>query len=170
MKIFIGGISGTGKTTIKDSIKQRGISAIDIDEISRWVNKETNKVADWDHDTTNEWYDTHKWVVDVKKLKKFLKESTNSIVFGGYASNQDNYLNVFDDLYLLTISSETMLSRIENRTNNDFGKNPVEKERILSWKDKYERIMKEKGAKVIDTEQPINEVVETVISKLKIAL
>ena len=61
-----------------------------------------------------------------------------------------------------TRSPEVFISRIDARTNNDFGKGKSEQEHILSWHKNFEKRMIDKGAVPINTEQPIEAVAEII--------
>jgi len=161
MKIYVTGISGSGKTSIARLLSARGISAIDIDEISHWENKKTMERTGWDHDRSDEWYDAHAWVCDIQKLREALA-SAEHVVAVGHASNQEAYLPLFDKAYILHCSPETITARLNARTDNDFGKHPADLARILGWQKGFELEMIEKGAEPLDAERPLEEIVADV--------
>lgn len=163
MKIYITGISGSGKTSIARLLLERGVSAIDIDELSHWENKATKERTGWDHDRSDEWYAAHAWVCDIEKLKEILASSEH-VVAVGHASNQEEYLSLFDKLYILHCSPETITARLNARTDNDFGKHPADLARILGWQKGFELEMVEKGAEPLDAERSLEEVVADIES------
>lgn len=158
MKIYVTGISGSGKTSIARLLSEHGVLAVDIDNFSHWENKETKERTGWDHDRSDEWYKAHAWVCNIQKLKEAL-ESSEHVVAVGHASNQEEYLPFFDKSYILRCSPETIIARLMARTDNDFGKHPTELERILGWQKGFDSEMIGKGAEPLDAERPLEEIV-----------
>lgn len=168
-KIYITGISGTGKTTVAEELNKKNIYSISIDEtpdLCFWVNKKTGDKVGYEEILNKEFIDSHSWVCDVEYLKKLMDKEGKLVVVLGIASNQKNYLNLFDKVLLLQCNPKTFIKRIEERSNNDFGKDKTAQESILAWYKNFEDEMIEKGAISIDTEKPIEEVVEHVIKEI----
>lgn len=166
MKLYVTGVSGTGKTSIARKLNAEGIKAVDIDDLSHWENRETGEEVGWEPGSSDEWHESHVWLCDVEVLKKEL-ESAENVVVVGHSSNQDEYINLFDKKFILSCSPETIVTRIEGREDNDFGKDPAEQNRILKWHKQFvpEMISKE-GAICIDVEKSLEEVVEEIKSHL----
>jgi broad-specificity NMP kinase len=169
MKIYITGVSGTGKSTISKELKKRGIVSFDIDSISglcHWRNKETGKRAQYKPGIGKVWINAHGWVCDLERLKNFLKKHKENIVVVGITANQSDYLSLFDKVFLLHCSEKTLADRLKNRKSNEFGKDIVERKQVLNWyKDFQEKTIKQ-GAMPIDTEGDILDVVDKIISKI----
>lgn len=158
MKIYITGISGTGKSSIARLLNERGVYAVDIDNLSHWENKHTKERTGWDPGSSDEWNDAHAWVCDIEKLKEALSLSEDVIAVG-HASNQEEYLPLFDKWFVLQCRPETIIARINARTDNDFGKHPVDQQRILLWQKGFDPEMIEKGAIPLDAEQQLEQIV-----------
>ena len=168
-KIYITGISGTGKSAIAEKLNKRGIYAIDIDEVEglcRWRNKKTFEKADWYSGIGNEFFESHRYVCDKNKLFSLMNKNKDIIVVVGVADNQADFLDSFDKVFLLHCSEKTFLKRIKDRTNHDFGKHKTEQKMILSWYKSFEKEMLDKGAVPINTEDSIETVVNNIISKI----
>ena len=166
MKIYITGVSGTGKTSIARSLVSKGVNAIDLDEISHWENKKTGEVTGWEAGSSDEWNEAHAWICDLTKLKEMMARTENAVVVG-HTSNQEDYLPFFDKIFVLNCSPEAVISRIQARTDNDFGKHPSDLAKILGWQKDFTAWMVEKGANVIDCERPLEEVVQEIEAYLK---
>ena len=167
-KIYITGISGTGKTAISKELEKRGFYTISIDEVPNlciWVNKETKEKVTYEVELNKEFIDTHDWVCDVEYLHKLIEQGSGSIFVLGLASNQNDFMDIFDKTLLLQCKPETFISRIENRTDNDFGKDKTAQEVILDWYQKFENNMLKKGATSISVEQPLDKVVDEIIKQ-----
>lgn len=169
-RFYITGVSGTGKSSITERLNEKGISAIDIDSVKdlcHWINKETKERASWHPGIDNEWHEAHGWICDKDRLVKLMDESKDVVVVAGVASNQNEFLSLFDSIFFLTCSPEVFIERINNRTNNDYGKHEVEQKRILNWHEIYKKEMIDRGAVPIDAEKPLDEVVEEIIKIIK---
>ena len=171
-KIYITGISGTGKTTIYDELISRGFAAISLDEtddLCCWINKETKEKVETEVELNKDFTDTHSWVCDVKYLQKLLdnamKNGSDLVFILGVASNQNDFLDMFDKVILLQCMPDTFIHRLTHRTNNDFGKDKTVQEAVLGWYEEFENKLIERGAISINTEKHIAEVVEEVLKQ-----
>jgi thymidylate kinase len=123
-------------------------------------------MAGWEPGRSHEWYETHGWMCDIPQLETLLKENEH-VVAAGLSSNQEEYIKLFDTVFVLHASPETVLSRIEARTDNPYGKHPAEQERLLGWHKSFEAEMVGKGAIPLDAERPLEEVVADIAARLK---
>lgn len=165
-KIYITGVSGTGKSTLAAELNKRGIVAFDVDAVPglcHWQNKETKeKATDYNYGADKAWLGAHDWVADEEQLSKLL-EKADTVVVLGITSNQEGYFHLFDRVFLLHCSPEVFLSRIDARTNNDFGKGKSEQEHILSWHKNFEKRLIDKGVVPIHAEQPIEMIADLIL-------
>ncbi len=159
-KIFVTGISGTGKTTISEELVKRGFQTISMDETENlcwWINKETKEKVDWEVELNRDFTSKHEWICDVEYLKKLLSKKDADLVFVlGCSENQDDFLDIFDKVLLLQCKPETFFKRLADRTNNDFGKHPSVQDAILVWYKDFENGLLENGAVSINTDRPLD--------------
>ena len=172
MKIYITGVSGTGKSAIAKELEKRGIFAFSIDEVDglcNWVDRKSQKV-DNNYIPSNEWLDAHDWICDIEKLKKLLVTDKDLVIATGISTNQDEYLDLFDKIFLLQSSKEVFMSRIENRHKNPgentFGKNLVEREYAAAIHKDFDGKLLNLGAESINAESSIDMVVDEILSKI----
>lgn len=169
-KIYITGMSGTGKTTLAKELSKRGIHAISIDEVDGlcvWKNKKSGEVVEYEAKLNEEFINTHDWICDIEYLKRLIEKGKDTVVVFGDASNREEYLNLFDKILLLQCKPETFIKRVEQRKNNVFGKEPSAQRVILGWYKKFESDLLEKGAIPIDVEPPIETVVNNLIEVIQ---
>jgi broad-specificity NMP kinase len=154
---FITGVSGTGKSTLAEELGKRNVAVFDIDSVPRlchWRNRATHEKADYQYGIGKDWLDAHEWICDVEKLKKLLDGVAGNAVVVGLASNQDDFLNLFDKIFLLRCKRETFLSRLSTRDgDNQFAKEKSEQEHILSWYEDFETKTIKQGAAPLDTDE-----------------
>lgn len=169
-KIFITGISGTGKTTIANTLNTKGIHSVSIDEVPGlcvWKNKATGKTVDYEAELNKTFIDAHDWICDTDTLKKLLDVEKETVVVLGNAANQNNFLNLFDKTLLLQCKPETFLERIMQRKDNDFGKEKSAQDLILSWYQEFESNLLKKGAIAVNVEGHIDKVIKTIIKEIE---
>ncbi|HYC34172.1 MAG TPA: AAA family ATPase [Candidatus Paceibacterota bacterium] len=165
-KIYITGISGTGKTTIHGELQKRGFHTISLDEtddLCCWIDKETKEKVQRKVELNREFTDKHNWVCDTEYLKKLLDKEADLVFVLGVASNQNEFLNIFDKVLLLQCKPETFLHRLTHRTNNEFGKDKSVQDRIMEWYEEFENKLLNKGAIPINTDRSIDEIVTEVV-------
>lgn len=166
-KIYITGVSGTGKTTVANELEKRGFYTISIDEVENlcsWVEIATGEKHGGKYtELTVEFVDAHDWICDIDYLKKLLNNSDDVVFVSGMAGNQNDFLHLFDEIILLQCSPATFCTRIDSRTDNDFGKDPKIKQQILGRYESYAENMLKRGAIPINTEKPIDEVIDDII-------
>lgn len=168
-KIFITGISGTGKTTIAHALNTKGIHSISIDEVPGlcvWKNKATGEKVDYETELNKTFIDSHDWICDVGILQKLLNVDKEIVVVLGSAANQNEFLSLFDKVLLLQCKPETFIERIMQRKDNDFGKDKSAQDLILSWYQEFENNLLGKGAVPINVEGSIDTVVEAIIKEI----
>ncbi len=166
-KIYITGVSGTGKTTIANELEKQGYYTISIDEVPNlcsWIDQETGKNDGGKYTKlTLDFVDKHDWICDIDFLKNLLNKKIDLIFVLGMATNQDDFLHLFDKILLLECSPEIFVKRIEHRTDNDFGKDKEIQKQILGRYKPYAEKMLSKGAISVNTEKPIIEVIENIL-------
>ena len=171
-KIYITGISGTGKSAIAKELEKRGVLAFSIDEVDdlcHWVDRKTGKITH-DYEPTRDWLDAHDWICDIEKLKKLLSGEKEVVIATGISTNQDEYLNLFDKILLLRCSEKTFMDRMEKRHTipgeNTFGKYQAERDYAGAIYQDFEEKLLKLGAISINVENPIDMVADEIISKI----
>lgn len=169
-RYYVTGVSGTGKTTITKELNKRGFFAIDQDskelKLCSWKHNETMEEARFEYGIGKEFLEANDWYCDIEKLKRILNENRNITFVCGVSANQNEYLNIFDKVFLLRCSPEELVKRIDKREDHDFGKDPEEKEHILNWYEDFEKDLMNKGAIVINSDNPINVVVDDILKNI----
>lgn len=165
-KVFITGISGTGKTAIAKELKERGVNAIDMDEydLCYWINNKDKKKVDYEAELDKEFIDSHVWICNIEKLKSMLAEGVTVML--GHPENVAEILPLFDKFILLQCSPETFMKRINERKDNDYGKHETAQKHILYTYQKFESEMLKLGAEPVSVEGSLDEVVDTILTKI----
>jgi broad-specificity NMP kinase len=140
-------MSGTGKSTVLAELGRRGYEVVETDEPG-WT----------------EWSDEdggYVWLED--RVAELLARERNGPLFvSGTVSNQGRFYPDFDAVVLLSAPLEVLLGRIEERTTNDFGKEPEEREAIISDLAEFEHRLRATCTHELDATQPT----ETIVGEL----
>ena len=168
-KYLITGVAGTGKSSAAKELQKRGLAAYDADAgFSYYANKETGERVVRPANPTLEWYDTHHRVFSESVLNNLFKKHRGETLFiCSITANQAKFYGDFDKIFLLTAPDEIIIERLKTRTNNPFGKHPVEQYRVLSGHEVFDSELKAFGAISIDSIQSIEKVVDQILENTK---
>lgn len=165
-KIFITGISGTGKTAVTAALQNVGYRAISLDEepgLCHWYDKINKKRVTYRAVLDKEFISAHEWICDEDKLRQLLDSNSVPVFVLGMAENQAELLPLFDTILLLSCRPEIFIARIMQREDNEFGQEESAQKYILETYQKFEKGMVEAGAVRIDAEPAIPEVVAAIL-------
>ncbi|TDQ40673.1 AAA family ATPase [Aureibacillus halotolerans] len=149
--LFITGMSGTGKTTILSHLNQKGYKTIETDD-HPLVKKTYNPVL---KETD--------WIWDKHKIQSILNDHTEGILFlSGAVSNQSHFYAYFDEVICFSAPLETILSRVEKRTTNPYGKTEAERNDIIDNFERFAGIIQASATVTIDTTRDIHQNVKEI--------
>jgi hypothetical protein len=137
---LVEGLSGVGKSSVYDELIRRGYKAISTDRA---------------------WKDRADSVWGEQKAVSELESPEPEVLFVcGSSRNRDRFLPYFTKIFNLRIDDDTMRRRLQERTNNEFGKQPEELELMLRLNRSDE---KPAGAIDVDATQPLDRVVDELL-------
>jgi dephospho-CoA kinase len=166
MRYLITGVAGTGKSTLAKELRRRGYATYDVEEgFSYHINKQTGERASYPTNPTPEWYERHERVFDEKILMNLIKKHADEPLFiCSITANQAKYYQQFDKLFLLSAPDEVVTHRLGTRTNNYFGRHPLELQRVIGRHQQFDEELKALGAIVIDSTRPIEAVADEILA------
>jgi hypothetical protein len=140
---LVEGLSGAGKSSVYEELIRRGYKAISTDRA--WKVHADPRNGLWDRQ---------------KALRELERAEPDVLFVCGSSGNRDRFLPYFTKVFNLRIDDHTMRRRLEERTNNDYGKQPEELELMLRLNRSGE---KPAGAIDIDATQPLSQVVDELL-------
>jgi hypothetical protein len=150
---LVEGLSGAGKSSVYEELIQRGYKAISTDRAwKRHADPGTNPGGRIHYD--NSMWDHEKAVSELENLEPEV------LFVCGSSRNRDRFLPYFTKVFNLRIDDDTMRRRLQERTNNDFGKQAEELELMLRLNRSDE---KPAGAIDVDATQPLRQVVDDLL-------
>jgi gluconate kinase len=168
--IYVTGISGAGKSTVRTELAQRGYVAFDTDEdeIAQWTHRVTGVVTPLflDAHRTPDFLSENEWRAEPQRVRRLADESAGQTVFlCGHVGNEADVWSYFDEVLFLSIDQATMERRLTTRTEHTFGTKPHELELLLAWHAVIDDYYLSRGAIMIDaapaTERVVDEILRT---------
>jgi len=142
-------MSATGKSTALAELARRGFEVVETD-VPPW--------SEWSEEA-----DGYVWREDlVSELLE--RELETALYVSGTVSNQGRFYPQFDAVVLLSAPAEVLLSRLDARTTNEFGKTAEERERILGDIREVEPLLRASCTHEIDATKPVADVVAELIA------
>jgi len=168
---LIEGVSGTGKTSVCQELRRRGYAAINGDRELAYQGDPTTgeKIEDLSHGlptslAPNIIHEHHIW--DVEKVRALAaNQDDDATFFCGGSRNFKQFIDVFDDVFILDVDTETLIERLDSRPDDEWGKRKNERELILRLHATKEDIPS-RGI-VIDATQPLVRVVDEILSHIR---
>ncbi len=165
-KIFITGVSGVGKSTLGLELIKRGVPCFDLDEVQdlcHWRNKKSGERAKYTTGIGKDWLEAHEYICDKEKLEKILSKQKDDVAVLGLALNQENFLSLFDKIFLLHCKEEVFLHRLNTREGNQFAKDKSDQEWLLSWYKGFEANALKQGAIAVNAGRSTSEIADEII-------
>ena len=147
-KVLVMGMSGTGKSTALDELSRRGFRIVDTDEPGWTLWDEQDGGYVWREDRIGE-------LLSI--------DEGPTLYVSGTVSNQGRFYPHFDAVVLLSAPAEVLLSRIDSRTTNRYGKTSDERQLILRQLAEVEPLLRATCTHEIDATRPIGEVVARLV-------
>jgi dephospho-CoA kinase len=144
-RVLLTGMSGTGKSTALVELGKRGFAVVDTDEPgwTRW----------------SERADGYVWRED-RIAALLARDDGPGLYVSGTVSNQGRFYSRFDAVVLLSAPAEVLLSRIESRTTNPYGKTAEQRNLVLRHLEEVEPLLRQTCTHEIDAAQPLATVVD----------
>jgi gluconate kinase len=151
---LVEGLSGAGKSSVYEELIRRGYKAISTDRAWKYrAGPDTGLAGRPIHDDNSMW--------DQQKAVSELESPEPEVLFVcGSSGNRDRFLPYFTKIFNLRIDDDTMRRRLQERTNNEYGKQPEEVELMLRLNRSDE---KPAGAIDVDATQPLDQVVDELL-------
>ena len=152
---LVEGVSGTGKTSVCRELNRRGYQAINGDrELAYQGDPETGEAID------TALHQHHIW--DVGRVRALAADHQESVTFFcGGSRNFSKFIDLFDELFVLDIDLETLLRRLAQRPEDEWGLKPSERDLIVRLHRTKEDIPS--TGVVIDATAPLTEVVDEIL-------
>jgi len=148
-------MSGTGKSSVLLELARRGFPVVDTDDPG-WS---TWRPVDGDPEGDRVWVEDR-----IVVLLDAHDDGDVPLVVGGCVSNQGRFYDRFDAVVLLTAPVDVILDRIATRTTNEFGKDDVERRRILDDLAHVEPLLRSTATHVLDARRPLDEVADALVA------
>jgi dephospho-CoA kinase len=145
-RILLTGMSATGKSSVVKELRERGYKAVDTDDGFCEVQADGRQL--WRHDAIHE---------------LLAVEDADVLFVAGCEENQGTFHPQFDHIVLLSAPLETMVERLETRTNNPYGKSPIEFDRFLEDVETVEPLLRRAADHEVRTDAPLDDVVATIL-------
>ena len=151
--MLVTGMSGTGKSAALAELGHRGFRVVDTD-VGGWTEWVPPGAG-----TEGEWL----WRED--RLAELLASDGEQTLFvSGCVANQGKFYDRFDAVVLLSAPAEVILDRVATRTTNPYGKDPEERDAILSHLGWVEPRLRATCTHEIDASRPLEDVVVELVA------
>jgi shikimate kinase len=126
--VLVTGMSGVGKSTALGELARRGYATVDTDD-GPWIEVIEGEPL---------------WREPL--IEGLLNRPRDEPLFiQGTVANQGRFYDRFDAVVLLTAAVDVVLDRIDQRTNNPFGKTAEERARILVTRRRWTKMASARG-------------------------
>lgn len=170
---LIEGVSGVGKTSVATELQRRGHHVIHGDrELAYKGDPETGEPLDpalLRGETTDMSFRHRHHIWDVQKVLQIAADRSHALTFFcGGSRNFQRFIDVFDEVFVLDLDSETLRRRLIDRPGDEFGGNPEEREFVLQLHATKEDIPVH--ARILDSSRPLNTVVDDILARCAVAV
>lgn len=159
---LIEGVSGTGKTSVCHELRQRGYAALNSDRDLRQQTDPTTGERLTSFSSPESRHASNRW--DVEKVRRLAANQEDELTFFcGGSRNFNEFIEVFDKVFVLDVDVATLNERLDNRPD-EWGKRKEERELILRLHATKEDVPP--NGIVIDATQPLTSVVDEILRQV----
>jgi hypothetical protein len=165
--IYVTGVPGTGKSTIRRELRLRGEAAFGTDEdgICAFFDASGCAVPPDAVVDSSAWRAAHSWRIIPNLLDQLVASTDVSRVFlCGSAANEADVWERFSAVIALVVDEATVHFRLDERADNNFGKSPAERAKVVGWLGGFEETFRSLGAIIVDATEPIDRVAAAILT------
>ncbi len=165
---LIEGGSGVGKSTVARELEQRGYHVIHGDRVlSYYGDPVTGAPVEknpFDNEADNIQWRYERWIWPVDRVRTLIADhSQNMTFFCGHSANLPQFIELFDEVFVLTTDVATLDRRIAGRLDDEFGGKPIERDFVVKFHET--RYGLPTNAISIDSTPPVAEVVDSILAR-----
>jgi hypothetical protein len=167
---LIEGGSGTGKTTVAEELERRGYQVIHGDRtLAYYGHAETGEPMQAplfkDEADKVKWGYEH-WIWPIARVKALIEDQTNAAsFFCGHSANSGQFIDLFDQVFILEVDAQTLSGRLRKRPEDEFGGRAIERELVMRLNETRECLPT--GAMNILSNVPIVLVVDEILARCR---
>jgi broad-specificity NMP kinase len=163
---LIEGVSGTGKSSVCHELRRRGYAAINGDrELAYQGDPTAGEKTEGFGNEAEARHEHHFW--DVEKVRRLAaNQDDEATFFCGGSRNFRQFIDLFDEVFILDVDAETLIQRLDARTDDDWGKRKSERELILRLRAAKEGTPS--NGIVLDATRPVASVVDDILDHVRI--
>ena len=152
---LVEGVSGTGKTSVCHELRRRGHDAVNGDtDLAYQGDPATGRP------TGTALHEHHLW--DVRRVRELVADHGAPVTFFcGVSRNFSDFIDLFDDVFVLEVDVDILLTRLDQRAGDEWGARPSERQLVLRLHRTGEDVPRSGVA--IDATRPLPEVVDEVL-------
>lgn len=166
MLVYITGVAGSGKSTLRDELERKGYRAEDADEaFCAWFDADGNQVPTLPLTLrTPEWYATHRWRLLPQRVSSFAEACSNSLGFLlGTATNADDLAPYFGAAFFLTAETDLIHQRLRVRDGAAHATRFAAFASVREWQQSAERWWVKQGYAPLDSSGTPTEVADSLL-------
>jgi len=163
-RFLIDGRAGSGKSAINGELRKRGYNSHDADDfpgLASWVDTRTKEPVEVDPSKYVD-YSRVDWDWDGEVLKKVIAENPNLFLCGS-ASNDLDFFNLFDRVFILTIDPARQLESLQTR-NSPYAKDSRQQQETIKDQADFVDDALKLGAVAIENSGTLEEVVDKILA------
>ena len=163
---LITGRQGSGKTSLIYELQKRGFTAHntdDLEHVTKLENKQTGENKPFPTGQAVDWTEWS-WNWQEDELKNLI--ASDEIVFiGGVVSNQVEFYDLFEDVFVIMVSEHTLRQRLSQHEHESHAQ-PGEIDRIAKNHEARQAVFLEEGAKPLEGESSTSKITDELLSRL----
>ncbi|MET8004210.1 AAA family ATPase [Nonomuraea glycinis] len=152
---LIEGVSCTGKTSVCNELVRRGYDAVNGDrKLAYQGDPETGE------ETGGAGHEHHIWYID--KVEAIVADKSTPVTFlCGGSRNFSKFTHLLDGVFVLEIDLDTLIQRLDERPDDEWGAKPEERELVLRMHRTKEDVPRDGIS--IDATAPLADVVDEIV-------